>query len=86
MSTSTIPNSFLDALLEPLTESMSRDQASKIAALRADEVTQAWIDDLATKANQGTLTEQERADYDSFLAFYRFISVLQARAQRLLKS
>ena len=74
----------LDRLIEPFAECLTTEAARKIAALRADDETQQCIDELADKANQGTLTPTERSEYDRFLAAFHFITVMQARARRLL--
>ena len=77
---------FLDQLIEPFAECMTPDAARKIAALRSDTATQEVIDAHAEKANQGTLTQTEQAEYDQYLAAFHFVTVMQARARRLLHS
>jgi hypothetical protein len=86
MSTILSETSLLDGLIEPLVDVMTVEQARRIADLRADEPTQLRADDLAERANRGTLTKAEEAEYASFLAGYQFLSVLQLRARRLLKA
>jgi hypothetical protein len=74
----------LDRFVEPVAECLTTEAAQKIAALKADDVTQARIDDLAAKANRGTLSVTEKEEYDDYLAAFHFITILQARARRLL--
>lgn len=76
----------LDRLIEPFAECLTTEAATKIAALRADEETQRQVDELADKANQGTLTEADRSEYERILAAFHFVTVMQARARRLLKA
>ena len=76
----------LDSIIEPFAECLTIDAAKKIVALRADAVTQARVDELADKANLGTLTSEERAEYDQYLATFHFVTIMQARARRLLQS
>jgi hypothetical protein len=76
----------LDQLVEPFAECLTPDAARKIAALRADDSLQARVDELAEKANRGTLTDDEAAQYDQYLAGFHFVTVMQARARRLLRS
>ncbi len=76
----------LDRLIEPLVECLTLDAARKIVALRADVASQELIDDLAEKANHGTLTDDEKVEYDRCLAVYHVITVMQARARRLLQA
>lgn len=74
-------SSVLDQMLEPV---ITPDVAAKIVALRADEQTQARIDELASKCNEGLLTEDERAEYEAYVSAINFVSVLQAKARRVL--
>lgn len=74
----------LERVLDPFTECLTPDAAQKVVALRADAETQARIDQLADKANAGTLTDEERADYEKFRATFHVITILQSRARRLL--
>lgn len=62
------------------------DAARKVVDLRADEATQSRIDELAAKANAGTLSDGEKLEYDDYLAAFHFVTILQARARRMLKS
>lgn len=78
--------SLLDRLIEPFTECLTTDAARKIAAIRADDAMQTRVDELAEKANRGTLTEDERMEYDRHLAAFHFVTIMQARARRLLRT
>jgi hypothetical protein len=75
----------LERVLDPLAECLTPDAARKIIALRADPPTQARIDELADKANQGLLTAEDRRDYERFLATFHVITILQSRARRVLQ-
>jgi len=79
-------NTLLDRLVEPFAECLTPESARKIVSLRADAEVQERIDELAGKANSGTLNEEEEREYDQFLAAYHFVTVMQARARRLLRS
>ena len=76
----------LDQLLEPFAECLTVEAAQKIVSLRADDATQAHVDELAEKANRGTLTDDESMTYDQYLAAFHFVTVMQARARRFLRS
>ncbi len=78
--------SLLDRIIEPFAECLTQEAARKIVALKADDVLQVRIDELADKANRGTLTQSELSEYDHYLAVFHFVTVLQARARRLLQS
>jgi hypothetical protein len=74
----------LDRLIEPFAQCLTTDAAQKIAAIRADDELQRRVDELADKANRGAVTEEERAEYDRYLAAYHFVTVMQAKARRML--
>jgi hypothetical protein len=58
--------------------------AQQTAALRADPLTQARIDELATKCNEGALTEAEQREYEAYVEALEFIGLLQAKARAIL--
>lgn len=76
----------LESMIEPFTECLTRDAAQKIVSLRADENVQHRIDELATLANLGQLSDAQRAEYDRYLAAFHFITIIQSKARRLLQS
>ena len=77
--------SLIDQIIQSFADCMSREAAQRVVTLRADEATQAQLDSLAEKANLGILTDHEKANYDRLLAMIHFVSLLQARARKLLK-
>ena len=76
--------SYLDRLLEPVTEAFTPDRVKKIIDVRVDPELQLYIDDLRRKANAGTLSPEEEADYREFVDAVDVISILQAKARRFL--
>jgi hypothetical protein len=80
----TLQLSTLDLLLEPLAHSFTPEAARSILAFKADERTQALIDDLAEKANQGTLSAEERAKYETIVKASNLIAVLKAKARQAI--
>ncbi|MBI1900843.1 MAG: hypothetical protein HYS13_07000 [Planctomycetia bacterium] len=77
--------SVLDRLLDPLGSLLTPEVARRVADFRADAETGRRIEDLAEKANEGTLTEKDRREYDTYIAAIDFITVLQAKARTKLK-
>ena len=75
----------LDRFLEPVRESLTPAQARRLLEFKADEGLQAKIDELARKANNSTLTEEERAEYEAFVEAGNLIAMLQATARGVLK-
>ncbi len=75
----------LDRVLDPVTSCLTPDVAAKLVALRADDETQARVDALAEKANEGTMSVVEREEYDRYRDAFHFMTILQAKARKLLK-
>ncbi len=76
----------LEKLVEPVAKCLTEDSARTLLNLRADPEAQARIDDLAEKSNLGLLSEEERSEYDRYLAVYHLVTVLQAEARRFLNT
>ncbi len=69
---------------DPILRILSPDQARQIAEYHADDELQGRIEELAGKANEGELSQEEREEYDGYVQANAFIAVLQARARRFL--
>jgi hypothetical protein len=76
--------SYLERLLNPLTEAFTPKVASALLELRADSELEAHISELRRKANEGTLTPAEEAEYKDFVEAVDLISIMQAKARRFL--
>ena len=77
--------SYLDRLLEPLTDVLTPEVATALLELRADGELQSHIEELRRKANEGTLTRAEDAEYKDFVEAVDVISIIQAKARRFLE-
>ncbi len=75
----------LARILEPLAECLTPEIAQEIVKLRADSVLQTRVTDLANKNTEGTLTEEERSEYESYVHATNCISILQAKARKLIR-
>ena len=76
--------SYLDRFLEPVTEAFTPALARKLVDLRADPELQSHIDMLRQKANEGTLTSEEDAEYKDFVEAVDLLAILQAKACQFL--
>lgn len=65
-----------DRATAPLLRILSRDQAMQIVGFHGDEALQERIEELAEKANEGELTERERAEYEGYIHANYFIATL----------
>jgi hypothetical protein len=74
----------LDEMLEPVSRSFGLKTARALAALQVGKRTQARVDELAEKCNEGRLTPDERAEYEAYVQASTLIGILQAKARRIL--
>ena len=74
----------LDGLLEPLTRCLDAESARRVAELRIDPAVQSRVDVLAERANNGVLSEEERAEYEAFINAADLVSILKLKARRHL--
>jgi hypothetical protein len=79
-------STLLDQLIDPIVGCLTVEAAERLVALRADPALQQRVDQLAERANRGELTVEEQAEYDRFLAAFHFVTIMQARARRLLSA
>jgi hypothetical protein len=82
MNTST---EVIDRVLDPFMDCLTPEVARNVANLRANAETQARLDSLAEKANEGRLSPEEQVVYDRFLEAYHFVTILQAKARECLR-
>jgi len=76
--------SYLDHLLEPMMEAFTPAMARTIVDLQFDPSLRTRIDELRRKANDGTLTADEEAEYKDFVEALDVVSIIQAKARRFL--
>lgn len=76
--------SYLDRLLDPLTDTLTLESATAMLALRPDDEVVARIDALRGKANEGASTPAEDAEYKDFIEAVDVVSIMQAKARRFL--
>ena len=74
----------LDRFLGPFGAFLTPEVAQRFVDFHIDEQTQARIDELADKCNEGQLTPAEREEYDTYISVIDFITVLQAKARTVL--
>ena len=71
-------------MLDPVSRGFDTESARKLVNLRIDPVVQERVDVLAEKANEGLLTEAERAEYETNINTDNFIAILKLKARRYL--
>jgi hypothetical protein len=75
----------LDSLLDPFSRCFDAESARRVTEFRVDPEVQGRIGALAERANDGTLSEDERAEYESLVNAADLISILKLKALRQLK-
>jgi len=76
--------STIDQLMKPVGACLSPEVAQRIIELRADAKLQSRVDELADKANLGSLNEAEHAEYEKYVSFASFVTLLQIKAKNVL--
>jgi hypothetical protein len=76
----------LDSLLDPLSRCLDAESARRVIDLRIDPAVQSRVDALAERANNGELSDEERAEYEALINAGDFISILKLKARIHLES
>ncbi len=80
-----IDTTYLDRILDPVTECLTPQVARRLADLRPDPQTQSRLDDLAAKANEGQLSAEEDDEYKQSIDAIDLLAILQAKARAYLR-
>ena len=68
----------------PVADLLFPEHAQEILELRPDPSLQVRIEELAGKANEGELTEDERAEYEGYILANDFVAILRRQAKKSL--
>lgn len=74
----------LDRFLRPFAECLTPEVAQRIVDLELDPHSQARLDELAAKANEVHLTDDEQQEYEEFVESIDLMGILKARARTVL--
>ena len=77
--------SILERIIEPQTGGFSVEHARYVLSLDFSSEEEAHYAELAVKAQDGDLTEQEDAELDEFVAANALLTILQSKARTSLK-
>ena len=83
-TTTPTPNPVLHRLIDPLGQCFTPDSARRLLKLKADRQLQERVAHLADKCNEGTLSPEERAEYENYVSFGTFVAMLKSKARLLL--
>lgn len=76
--------SVLDLMIDPVVRCFDAESARKLLEARIDPAVQERVAVLAARANEGLLTDAERAEYEACVNMDDFISILKLKARRRL--
>lgn len=76
----------LDGLLDPLSRCLDSESARRVAEFRIAPGVQQRIDMLAAGANEGSLGEDERAEYEAAINAADLIAILKLKVRRQIHS
>ena len=76
--------STLDQFLDPFDGCLTPQVAQRIVDWQPNEQLRGRVEELGRKADDGTLTEEEDAEYREYIDEGDLIALLQAKARRLL--
>jgi hypothetical protein len=77
-------SSILDHYLEPVTSMFNREMAEAIVNRKSDELMVARVRELGRKADEGTLTEEEKNEYENYVDAGDLIALIKSKARRFL--
>ena len=72
-------------MLEPIFADLPIDASERIAKFQADDEMQARVEYLASRANEGELTAEERLEYESLIEAGDLVATVQAIARRQIQ-
>ncbi len=75
---------FIDRYFEPVTTVSTPELAQQIVDLRPEPDVVARVQELGIKSDEGTLTVEERDEYQSLADIGTVLSVFKAKARRFL--
>jgi hypothetical protein len=74
----------LSRLIKPETDDLSPDAARSLLRLRFDESDLSRMDELAARAREGALTEEERSEVENYERVGHLLALLHSKARRAL--
>ncbi len=67
--------------MSPVADCLDEPSLRALVELRADPASCERMEHLASRANEGVLTAEERAEYDTHSQFAAFLGILQSKAR-----
>ena len=67
----------------PLLRLVLLDRAEAVLSFRPEAALSERIEELATKATEGDLSDEERAEYEGYVRANKFVAILRHQARQL---
>jgi hypothetical protein len=74
----------LDQILDPFAECLTPEAAERIVGYRVDDETRSRVEELADKASEGRLADDEREEYRELVDAFDMVAALKSRAREIL--
>ncbi|WP_435020100.1 hypothetical protein TA3x_001646 [Tundrisphaera sp. TA3] len=74
----------MDRMLDQFSGCLNEEAARRVLAWKMDAETEARVETLGEKANQGSITGEERDEYQSYVEIADIIAILKLKAKRFL--
>jgi hypothetical protein len=84
MATASFETGAFERATDGILRLFTKKQARALVNFRGDERLRDRIEELASKSSAGELTPGERAEYQGYVRANKFISILQAKARKVL--
>lgn len=84
MEATTDQSAIINNVLAPLTDALTPQSKQLLANLKANPTVQKRVAELASKCNEGELTEAERAEYEAYVRVGNVMNLLRAKAKQAL--
>jgi len=72
----------LDQFLDPLSRCLDAESARRVIDWRVPLQVQERMDNLAERANEGLLSDEERSAYEALISAADIVSILKLKARR----
>ncbi len=73
---------YLDRMLDPITACFTPEVSQRLSKISMDREVQDHIDDLARRNTEGELSDEERAELETYVRVGNFIAILLAKARK----
>ena len=76
----------IEQLFDPANGIFTAATAANLVGLRPAEKERARLEYLASRANEGTLTSEDREEYETRIRLGKFLSIMQLKAKLLVRA